>query len=102
MVVAIVPFEALGNPLFAGLTARIAMLGEDLRITLAGQNGTDDGHTGQSSDIRDDMMEEQVHLLQGLLHMLDVGGGPTDQHGALAQVAPQDDDLVGRAKSSLE
>ena len=48
------------------------------------------------------MVQQQVHLLQGFLHVLDMAGSTTDQHGPLAQIAAQDDNLIGGAESALQ
>jgi hypothetical protein len=47
-------------------------------------------------------MEQDVHLLKCLLHVLNVHCRPLHQHGSLAQVAPQDHDLIGGSKGASE
>ena len=69
--------------------ARVAMGGQHLRISLARHDGPDDPHPSCAGDVRDDMVELQVHLRQRLLHVLDMRGGIVQQALALAQVSPQ-------------
>ena len=47
-------------------------------------------------------MELQVHLHQGLLHVLDVGGGVFHQPLPLAQISPQGGDLGLRAEAAAQ
>jgi hypothetical protein len=49
---------------------------------------------GRPGDVRDDVVDLQVHLGQRLLHVLDVRGRVIQQALALAQVGPQCGDLT--------
>ena len=82
-----------------GLAARVAIGRQHVRIALAGHDRPDDAHAGRARDVRDDVMELQVHLRQRLLHVLDVGGGIVQQPLALAQIGAQGRDLALRAGS---
>jgi len=42
-----------------------------------------DGHAGEAIDVADYLSQLDVHLLQGLLHVLHVLGSIADQHLAL-------------------
>ena len=64
------------------------------------KDGLYDPHACHPGNIADHMGELEVHLLQSLLHVLDVMGGIGDQHRALSQIAAQDADLIGGAKRS--
>ena len=41
------------------------------------QNGVDNRQAGQAGDIADDVMQLQVHLIQGLLHVIHMRGTPS-------------------------
>src|SRR5437870_9280951 len=65
---------------------------QSVRITLARHYGADDAHAGCAGDIRDHMMDLQIHLSECFLHMLDVGGcvvqrSPNKWSGSTGQVS---------------
>jgi hypothetical protein len=64
--------EGLGDFLFRLLAARIAQGGEFMGVTLTGDDGADDGQAGLAGDIRDGLVEADVHLGEGFLHVQDV------------------------------
>jgi len=70
---AVVTHQRLGNCLFGGLDMFVAKLGQFVGIAFAGQNGVYDCQACYSRDVADDMVQLQVHLVQRLLHVLDVG-----------------------------
>jgi hypothetical protein len=47
-------------------------------------------------------VELEVHLLEGLVDMLDVLSAGAQEHGTLAEEASKDNDLVGRAEGAIE
>ena len=74
------------------------MCGQHLWIALTGEDGTNDLHSGHAGQIADDVMELDIHLVQGLLHMLNMSTGITGQVVTLAHVRAQHADLIVRAK----
>lgn len=64
----------------------ISERGDNLRVTPVGDDGTDDAHANRVHDVRDTMVQLQVHLDQGLLHMLDMCGRVFGKPFALAHV----------------
>ena len=50
----------------------VTMLCQDVRITLASNNRFDDLHSRHTGDVCDHVMQQEIHLLQRLLHVLDV------------------------------
>ena len=70
--------------------ALVAQLGQLHRVALAGHEGPDNSQAGHAGDVADDVLELDVHLRQGLLHVLDVLAGIRYEHLALPQVAAQD------------
>ena len=80
----------------------VAQRGQLRRVALAGQDGLDDRRAGHAGDVADDLGELDVHLLQRLLHVLDVVRGVADQHLPLPPVAAQGQHRVGRAERRAE
>lgn len=80
----------------------ITQAGENQGVTLAIDNGLDDPHSRCPSDIGDHVGKLEVHLGQGLLHMLDVRGGIAHQIHPLPNIGTQGTDLIGRAKSTCK
>jgi hypothetical protein len=81
--------QGLGNVVRIVGAVRVAQLCEVLRVALARYKGFEDGHAGRARDVTDDLGEFEVHLLQGLLHVLNMLGGRGEQHLAVTQVATQ-------------
>ena len=76
-----------GGDLVGGrLAVRVAVLGEDLGVLLASDDGAEDRQAGLADDVADDAREQQVHLDERLLHALDIGTGGLDEDLAVAQV----------------
>ena len=59
------------EPQYRGLAVRVAVLGEDLGVPLAGDEVAEDREPGLADDVADDAREQEVHLGQGLLHALE-------------------------------
>ena len=89
----IVAGQGLSNVGFAPLTATMAQLGQLGRIALTGHDRSDDGQAGHPADVAQHLSELDIHLLQGFLHMLNMGGPVFNEHGPLTQVAAQHHDL---------
>ncbi len=89
-----------GNLIFAGMTALIPQFGQFDRVAFAAQDGLDDRHAGQSRDVTDDFGQFDIHLLHGLLHVLDVTGGVAHLHLPLPPVGTQRQDGILRPKRS--
>jgi hypothetical protein len=64
-----------------------------LGVALPGDNGPQDLQPGHAGDVGQDVMELQVHLLQGFLHMQDVRGAVLNEFSPMTQVSPQRDHL---------
>ena len=94
--------KSLGNGGLVVLAPVVPHPGQLAGIALPVYDGPDDLEAGDAGDVADDVLEFDVHLGQGLLHVLDVVGGVPDEHGALAQVGTQDADLSLGTEGSLE
>ena len=94
MLVLVVALQRCAQNLARLPTAWITMLDQFVRIALPGHNGSDDLHAGLAGDIRHDMVQLQVHLHQGLLHVLDLRGTKLKQTLTLTHVRAQCDNLL--------
>lgn len=61
---------------------------------IAGEDRADDPQTRRAGDVREDVVELEIHLCQCLLHMLDVRGCVFEQTLALTYVCSQLGDLA--------
>ena len=91
---AVVAGQRLLDCLSTGVAALVAQARQHVGVTLAGDDCADDAQAGHARDVRDDVMELQVHLCQRLLHVLDMGGRILEQPLALTQVCSQLGDLA--------
>ena len=92
-----------GHDVFEGrLAMGVAVLGEDVRIPLAGDEGAEDLEAGLADNVAHDAREQEVHLDQGLLHPLDIGPGRLDKHVAVAHEGAQGEDGPGGAKAPAQ
>ncbi len=69
---------------------------------LAADDRADDVHARGAGDVRDDVMDLQVHLRQRLLHMLNVRRSIIEQPLALAQIGPQNRNLPFRLEAASQ
>src|SRR6266568_3232255 len=86
--------QRLGDVVRIVVAVGVAQLRQALRVALARDDGFDDGHAGHARDITHDLGEFEVHLLQGLWHVLNMVGGRGEEHLAVAQVAAQHAHLI--------
>jgi hypothetical protein len=62
----------------------------------------DNAQAAQPGNVADDVMKVQVHLLQGLLHVLNFGPGRPDQIEPMALQASQPADSVHGPERSTQ
>ena len=86
--------QRLGDVVLIVVAMGVAQLGQRHGIAFARDDGFEDGHAGHARDVTDDLGEFEVHLLQGLVHVLNMVGGIGEQHLAVAQVAAQHAHLI--------
>jgi hypothetical protein len=84
------------------MTSDVPIGSQSVRITLARHYGADDAHAGCAGDIRDHMMDLQIHLSECFLHMLDVGGCVVQQSLTLAQIGAQRSDSTLRPEAASQ
>jgi len=93
----VVAHQRFGDERFTGLDALVAQFGQHARITLPSQDRVDDGEPGLPRDVTDDVMQLQVHLIQRLLHVVDVGRRHLHETLAVAEQRPDRADFLLRS-----
>ena len=92
------PFQRQGNLFLTVMTSLMAQSGQLDGVALALQDGADDRHAGQPRDVADDFRQLDIHLLHGLLHVLDMTGGVAHLHLPLPPVGTQRQHRIRRPK----
>ena len=80
------------------LDPAVAVPGQRLGVPLAGEDRVEDGQARDAGDVAEDMVELEVHLGEGLLDMLGVGGGQLDQGVAVPEEGADGADRLRRAE----
>src|SRR3990172_6843075 len=83
MLLPVVPDQRFRDACFTIVAPTITKCGQFLRITLSGKHSQNNFHPGDSSDIADYVVQQEVHLSQSFLHMLDMSTGILNQGAAL-------------------
>jgi len=78
------------------------MSGERVGVGLPGNDLPQDPHAGDAGDVRDDVVQLQIHLHQRLLHVLHVRRRVLDQPLAMPQVGTERDDLGSEPEAGAE
>src|SRR5579863_2409903 len=92
----IITGQRFDHGLTVGVDLGVAQASQLARIALAGHDGVDDRHTAYPGDVRQHMVNLQIHLRQSFLHVLDVHRGALHQAGAMtAQRAKGADRRIG-------
>ena len=102
VLVAVVPGERGGDLGGRGLAVRVAVLGEDLGVALAGDEVAEDREPGLADDVADDERELEVHLDERLLHPADVVPGRMHEDVTVSHEGAQGEDGPGGAKAAAQ
>ena len=94
MLLSVVTHQGLADLFERCMTVPIAMGGQRIGISLASHDRADDTHPSYASDVRNHMMELEIHLGQRLLHVLNMCGGVVQQALTLAQIGAQRRDVT--------
>ena len=94
--------QGRGDLVGRGLAVRVAVLGEDVGVALAGDEGAEDREPGLADDVADDAREQQVHLDEGFLHPLDIGAGGLDEDVAVTHERAKGEDRPGGAEAPAQ
>lgn len=81
--------ESLGHLSFALFTLGMAQGGEAVGVAFPGDDGPDDAQAGVTGRVRDGLIEADIHVNEGLLHMEHVGRTVLDQTSAVTQQGAQ-------------
>lgn len=65
---------------------RELMIRQSLGITLAVNDSVNNGHPGDARDVAHHVLQLQIHLAQGLLHVLNVLRRVFGEHRTLTQI----------------
>lgn len=84
MLSAPIALQALGDLVLAGADARVPEFGQGQTIALTGDDGAQDLLPRLAGHVGDDVGQLDVHLGQGLLHVLYETALAAQQHGTLA------------------
>ena len=97
-----IALEGAGDQIAGSFDAMVFEGGQLLGIALAGEDGIEDGQAGDAGQVADDVMDLDIHLGEGFLEVLDVGGGVADQGGAMAQEGADGADVFGRPEAGAQ
>ena len=75
MLFPVVADERLLDRLLTGANPPVSQSNQPVRISFSRQNSVDDGQSGGTGDVTDHVMQLKIHLIEGLLHAMDVAGG---------------------------
>jgi hypothetical protein len=95
---AIIPLQRFGNGVRTGCDAIVAILGEGMRMAFPSHNRTENTHTCHAGNITHHVVEVEMHLVQGFLHMLDVLDRHLEQILSMAQKTAEPADVLRGAK----
>ena len=98
----VVAGQGRGDLVGRGLVVRVAVLGEDVGVALAGDEGAEDREPGLADDVADDAREQQVHLDEGFLHPLDIGAGGLDEDVAVTHERAKGEDRPRGAEAAAQ
>ncbi len=71
-------------------------------IARSGEDGVQDGQTGEAGQIADDVMDLEVHLGEGFLEVLHVAAGITRERGPMAQERTHGTNLFRGAEAGAQ
>jgi len=94
--------ERLGDVVLAVGAVGIAMCRQLVWVTLAGDDVAQDEQPRHAGDVADDVGQLEIHLLQRLLHVLNLTGAALDQVVAMARQGAQGADVFGGTKGCLK
>ena len=97
-----IALETAGDGVGGGFDAMILEGGQLAGIALALQNGLDNGQSGDTGQVADDVLELNVHLGQGLVHEPDLIGGTTDETAAMPKEGAEGANQVRGTKAGIE
>ena len=98
----VVAGQGRGDLVGRGLAVRVAVLGEDVRVVLAGHEVTENLESGEADDVADDERQLEIHLDQALLHPPDVVPGGVHEDVAVAHEGAEGEDRRGGPEAAAQ
>jgi len=98
----VVAAQRLGDLVFALGTVGVAMAGQLVRVALAHHDVADDLHPRLARDVADHIRQLDVHLLQGLLHVLDLSCARLDHAVAMSYQRAHCANVFGRTEGGAQ
>jgi len=94
--------QRLGDGLLVGLDAWVTELGQHLGPAFPVQDGVQDPQPRHPGDVADHVVDLQVHLGQGFVDVLHVGGSHLDQGRLVTQHRPHGRHSFGRVEGATQ
>ena len=98
----VVTVEGFGDVGFGFTAAGVTEFSQLVGVTFTSDDGADDLEAGLTGDVRDDVGQLNVHLMQGFLHVLGMLASTSEEGGALAGVGPHSANVGFRMKGALQ
>ena len=95
---AVIPLEGFGNSVLAGLNAIVPIRSSDLRIAFPSHNRADNAHPRHAGHVTDHVVQVEIHLIQRLLHVLNMLDRHLDQIVPMAEETAEPTHVLRRAK----
>ena len=96
MFLAVGPFEGPGDVLLARLDTSVPQASQGVAVALTGDDRAQDAHAGLARQVADRLVQLHVHLLERLVHELDLPRAGLDDPLAVPPVRAQGGDVLGR------
>src|SRR5438093_9425014 len=94
----VIALERFGNGLWTGCDAVVPILREGMGVALASDDRAEKTHARHAGHITHHVMQVKIHLIQGLLHMLNMLDYHPEQMVAMAEATPELTNVLGRTK----
>lgn len=94
----VIPLERFGNGVLIRFDAIVPRRGSGLRIAFSRHNCTDNAHPRHTRHITHDVVQVEIHLIQRLLHVLNMFDRHLDEIVSMAEETAELADVLRRAK----
>jgi hypothetical protein len=94
----VIPLQRFGNGVLAGFNAIITVGGSSVWSAFPSHQRAENAQASHSGTITDNVVQMKIHLIQRLLHVLNVCDGPLDQIVAMAEETAELADGLRRSK----
>jgi len=94
----VIPLQRFGNGVLARFNAIVAILGSGLRIAFPRDNSADNAYPRHAGHITHHVVQVEMHLIQRLVHVLNVLDRHLDQMLPMAEETTEPANVLRRAK----